>query len=613
MSRVLVLILAALVLASPALTPRFAHAGMEEEAGRQLGFARAELDKGEYERAIKSAESALRLDPTLYDAFVIKGLAYEGLGNLPLAESLLVAYQELRKGLVAHPEVAPALARIQAARSGGGARSKPVQSRVERVGVADSGAVVSTTLDPGPYRERVRAALQAGQCANAQAAAGELTLADPHLSEGFQLKGDAERCSGRNREAVLAYRKYAEFGGKEPTVLQLTDDLAGTLGTLVVLVSSGSGKAVPFVQLHLPGEEPMDARMEGGDRFVFRDLPVATKASLFVAGRGLESVDTVVPPLTSGQNLELSVSPKYIGLATVELSDHDPKLCNTLLVTPEGGTPISPGQSRSVTAGKVTAVVSNAQGDVEVALNAPADSTLRFDPVPWLPAELTIVDVPAGSELRVFVEGKGGAMAEQTLALPPGRGSVDAVTGVRLAPPTRVPSLLGGVGGVFVTHGRLGEGSANVALQAGSPNATTFQWRGMAGVGSVEAEYQTWQQGRAQIQKRNGASIGVGLGLLAGSAAASGVFWALAVKRGQDGDAYRQAAIDAQAACVDSQACPEMNNAAALRETAYTDETRFVIGGAITAGTAVLGGVLTGVFGAAGRKAVKHHGDWEGQ
>ena len=614
MSRTLFLVLAALLIASPVLAPLPAAAGMEEEAVRQLGFARAELDKGEFERAIKSAESALRLDPTLYDAFVIKGLAYEGLGNLPLAESLLVAYQELRKGLAAHPDVAEALVRVQAARSGTGTRSGPgSKDRSERIRVQDTGPGPSTTLDAGPYLERVRLALQAGQCANAQAAATELTLADPHLAEGFRLMGDAERCAGRNREAVLAYRRYVEFGGNDPTVLQLTNDLAGTLGTLSVVVDTGSDKVVPFVQLNLPGEEAMDARMEGGGRFVFRDLPVATKASLFVAGRGLDPLTQPVAPLGSGENLEMKVSPRYIGLATIELSDHDPKLCNTLLMTPEGSTPISPGQRRSVTAGKVTAVVSNVQGDVEVALEAPVDSTLGFDPLPWLPAGLTVVDVPAGSDLRVFVEGKGGAMVEQTMTLPAGRGDVDEITGVRLAPPTQVPSLLGGVGGVFVTHPRLGEGSVNVALQAGSPNATTFQWRGMKGVGSVEAEYQVWQQGRARLQKRNGASIGVGLGILAASAAASGVFWGLAVKRGRDGDGYRQDAIDAQDACADPTACSELNNAVALREAAYADETRFVIIGSVTAGTAVLGGVLTGVFGAAGRKAVVDHGDWDGQ
>ena len=69
----------------------------------------------------------------------------------------------------------------------------------------------------------------------------------------------------------------------------------------------------------------------------------------------------------------------------------------------------------------------------------------------------------------------------------------------------------------------------------------------------------------------------------------------------------------AQNSCADPQACPELVSAAAQRDTAYTDETRFVVIGSITAGTALVGGVLTGVFGAVGKKAVKDHGDWQGQ
>jgi len=615
LNRALIVLVVGLLVAPPLLTPTPAVAGIEDEAERQLGFARAELDRGEYERAIKSAESALRLEPTLYDAFVIKALAYEGLGNLALAESLLVAYQELRKGLSQHPDVAPALERMRANQESPGAkpRSRTVQVP-ERVQVQDTSQVaVSTTLDPGPYQDRVALALRAGQCASAQAAAAELTLADPHLSEGFRLKGDAERCSGRNREAVHAYRRYVELGGADPTVIQLMNDLAGTLGTLVVRVHLGDAAVVPLVQLEIPGEEPMLARMEGHGKFVFRDLPVATKAALLVVGRGLDPTHAEVTPLASGQTLEMNLRPRTIGLATIELADHAPGLCNTLLVTPDGSTPISPGQTRTVTAGTVIAVVGNNQGAVEVELLAGPDSAQVFDPVPWLPAELTIVDVPAGSALRVYVEGKDGALVERSFTLPRGRGAIDALTGVRLAPPTPVPSLLGGLGGVFVTHDRLGEGSINVALQAGSPNATTFQWRAMAGVGGVEAEFQAWGRARDAIRRRTGGTVGAGLGLAIGSAAASGVLWGLAVQRGRDGDAARQAAIDAQDACADPQACPELANQAAIRDRAYADETRFVIGGAVTAGTALLGGVLTGVFGAAGKRALTAHGDWGGQ
>ena len=97
-----------LLLVAPA-----AHAQLAEQAARQIELAQQDFDEGNYERAVNSASSALRLDPLLYDALVIKALSYEKLNESMLAYSLLVTYQELTRGMTQHPEVAPALARLQ--------------------------------------------------------------------------------------------------------------------------------------------------------------------------------------------------------------------------------------------------------------------------------------------------------------------------------------------------------------------------------------------------------------------------------------------------------------------------------------------------------------------
>ena len=68
--------LSALLLVTLLLGASFA-ATAEEEANRQLDFARTELAGGQADRALKSAESALRLCPSCYDAMVVKALAYE--------------------------------------------------------------------------------------------------------------------------------------------------------------------------------------------------------------------------------------------------------------------------------------------------------------------------------------------------------------------------------------------------------------------------------------------------------------------------------------------------------------------------------------------------------
>jgi len=101
-------LLVALV-ATPALTQ--AQSRGEDEARRQLEFAQLEVDEGNFEKALASADSALRLYPSLYEAYVYKALAYEGLGKLKMAESFLLTYRELKPG--PDEQADTALARIQ--------------------------------------------------------------------------------------------------------------------------------------------------------------------------------------------------------------------------------------------------------------------------------------------------------------------------------------------------------------------------------------------------------------------------------------------------------------------------------------------------------------------
>jgi hypothetical protein len=255
---------------------------------------------------------------------------------------------------------------------------------------------------------------------------------------------------------------------------------------------------------------------------------------------------------------------------------------------------------------------------VEVELDLPADSTRTFDPHPWLPSELTLIEVPAGSEARVFIEGKDGATVERVIQFPPHVGTIEPVTGVRLAPATAIDSLIGGVGGVFVSHPILGESSTDLAIQAAAPNnATTLKWRGMTGVPTVQGEYEQWQAAHRKVKARRDAGIAVPLAMAIGSAAASGVMWGLAVQRGDAARAANAAAQAAQAECETAGTaianCSEFDNQIALQNAGFADETSFVIAGTVTAGTAALGAILTGVFGGAGQKAVKDHGEWEGQ
>ena len=91
-----------------------AQSEIQLQAQRQLEFSKSEIAGGSFERALSSASAAFRLDPTLYDALVYKALAYEGLGELRLAEGLLTTYMDIRGDLEPLAEAKDALARVAA-------------------------------------------------------------------------------------------------------------------------------------------------------------------------------------------------------------------------------------------------------------------------------------------------------------------------------------------------------------------------------------------------------------------------------------------------------------------------------------------------------------------
>ncbi len=119
-TRIVAALVAVLVLCLAAT----AGAQTDGEASRQLELAEQDLAAGNYERAATAAASALRLDPSLVDALVVKGLAYKELGRLEDAENLLRTYLDLRGSLPVDERVPAALMDLegQLESAGGGDR-----------------------------------------------------------------------------------------------------------------------------------------------------------------------------------------------------------------------------------------------------------------------------------------------------------------------------------------------------------------------------------------------------------------------------------------------------------------------------------------------------------
>ena len=135
-----------------------AHAGIEEEALRQLDLAEEDLAAANYERAAASAASALRLDPGLLAALVTRALALKGMGQLEDARALLRAYTDLRGTLPVDDRVAPALAeldRMLAANAVEPAEDPGLPPPVERAGPV---ALLHTPDRPGAAEDAWAAA-----------------------------------------------------------------------------------------------------------------------------------------------------------------------------------------------------------------------------------------------------------------------------------------------------------------------------------------------------------------------------------------------------------------------------------------------------------------------
>ena len=493
-----------------------AIAGARDEAERQAGFAEDELAAGDFHRALKSAESALRLDPARYDAILLKARAYEGLGNLELAESLTLAYGEFVGGLDDRPEAQMVLDRIRTSRENKDKRPRDrvalLRQRVEPVKLVIE---APEKVDAGPYRERVVAALAGGLCNAASSAATELTMTAPEMADGWKLAGDAARCRGDLRGALLAYRRYQREGGDEPSAVALVDRLAGKFGTLLVRVEAPAEAAPIRSRLVVGGEDIADEPTPEGARRL-RDLPLGLPLTLTVSGRGLRPLDLQVEPLKAGEDREIDVTPDWLGLATVKLADFK-ATTRVVLLTEDAEVNADPGKSYSISAASAWALVENEFGVQSVKLAVEPEAELAFDPAPYLPARLAVAGVPAGSMVTVDVTADDGRRGGWTDVLPYDVGEIDIDTGVRVAPVHNVDSMPGGVGTLHVEHSTLGEKEAEVVLETGTLNAVTFDWKPLPGVKLVAERYAEWQGVQVQVRraKNRAAALGVTSGVLA--------------------------------------------------------------------------------------------------
>lgn len=494
---------------------------LSEEVSRQAGFAEQELAQGRYDRALTSAESALRLDPEFDRALILKALAYEGLGNEPLALSLLDAWAEANPGVARPPEAEALRARL----SSTGVETLWIES-------SDPTSESLGTLPAEPFRERSQAALRAGRCESALAAASEYRIAAPDAAEGWRLLGDAERCHDHKRNAVLAYENYLDTVEVDETVERLVDGLRQSLAELTVHVLLPSDEVTPKVQVLLPDGKRAEPRERDVRTVRFSDLPSGAELSLLVTGRGLASSTTPLASMAPGAIESVTVSPEVIGLGAVRIGPYDPDELTVLLSNEHEELPVVPGQVTQVTAGRGTAVITSTRGTVELPFVVAAGAETSIEPSKHLPSELTVIGLPSHSRVRVVVGAAGPSPVERVLLVPRELGTIDDRSGLRIAPPQEIRGLPGGPATLEIVHPTLGSMSAATVLGNGESNATTIDASAMPGSPRIAEAYLDWRTSsttRAGRRSRAAAGIGIasGLGLAGGGVllALSGNAW----------------------------------------------------------------------------------------
>jgi Flp pilus assembly protein TadD len=492
------LVLLTLLIAAPA------SAGMEDEARRQLDFAQTELDAGSFEKALKSAQSAYRLDPTAHRALVLLGLAYEGLGDLARARSFLETCTSLAAGTAAAKDAAVALERVNAQleESRSGKRNKPSKAAKQS------------------FDEQVAAALAARRCKDAADLASQWTDKKPQNPRAWEQLGGALACLADSREAVHAYRKARDLGSTSSTLPFVIKGLEAELANLELAITWPDGAPKVEPRLLIAGLDPLAP----DDGTTWTDLP-AGPARLGFGGAGWAGV-VDLPTLEPGRTTKVDVDAPWLGIGTLEIGETDRDVRVVVLVAGEEK-PLVPGRKVDVTAGEVTILVHGADGTVEQTVEVPAGSTVTFEPNVFKPTRLVVRNVPTGSTLRLFVESAEGAAIERSLVVPRGIGVVNNTAGIPLAAEVAFSDAIAGSGGLFVLHPLLGEGAAEVDVLDGQDNVIDFDWRGMPGVPDIQTQYEFFQAGTLEGPKTVdggvvasaiiSAALGAGAGALLGA------------------------------------------------------------------------------------------------
>ena len=446
-------------------------------------------------------------------------------------------------------------------------------------------------------------ALAEGRCSDAATLATEQTGFAPGSASSWRVLGDARRCLGEARPAVLAYLRYLDLAGPDAGVEALVATLRDRLGDLRVTVVTD--RPAPLrVEATPPGEpEPVAARLQPDGSWLFEDLEPGTKPTIVVRGTGIAEVRAPSPQILVGAESTMTLTPGWRGIGVVELSVPPPAGSRVEALAVDGWQKLSSDGQVRLTAGEQPLVVVGEQGRVGTTVLVPADGRVMFDPTPWVPATLTVSGAPAGAQVRLFLEGVQPPL-ERTVDIDPVAGQVDPDFGIRLAPPLLIEGVVGGPGSVVLTHPALGFTASELVLEAGAANGVELDWRALEHAPAVQQEYLTWLGARQRVQREATGRVVVGVSVGAAGAVLSTIGWIAA-------GASSRTLTDARTAALAGDPHPDGPDGwLADHADAAQAERAWIAVGVAGAGVGALGVTLAGVFGADGQVRLQRLGAW---
>jgi len=427
---------------------------------------------------------------------------------------------------------------------------------------------------------------------------------NPASAEDHKLLGDAARCSNDPREALLSYRSYIELGGQDSTVSRMLPSLSSLLATVSVTVPAMDDRGPPTLSVEM-ADDVATLSLDASGSWSVSDIRTSVPVVLTVQGAGWAASRTPLEALASGEVRTINLALEWVGFGKVAVATFEEDALDAVWLSAGGPVPLASKSSLEVTAGELSFQVVNSMGSQDVRLAVSQGATLQFDPTSWAAAELKISGVPAGSDVRVFVEGHDGTFMERE-GHADATGETDEESGVIVAPSLVLQSLVGGVGGLFVKHPQLGEGLGQVVLAPGTSNSATFVWQEMPGVPGVRSAWTSWRDLRARNEALHKRATISGLAVTVGAGIASAIFWGLAASSSA---AAGQARTDTVLAG-DRGDLEGMQSGFDRHQSAMAEELGFAVSGGIAAGLSGVGLGLTLTFDSVGKKRTADQGEW---